>query len=49
MTQQSPVILITGGAVSFKMEAAIQLITDTELTVTLLPLPASTDRRPPGP
>ena len=26
-----------GGAVSFKMEAAIQLITDTELTVTLLP------------
>ena len=26
-----------GGAVSFKMEAAIQLITDIELTVTLLP------------
>lgn len=26
-----------GGAISFKMEAAIQLITTTELTVTLLP------------
>ena len=26
-----------GGAISFKMEAAIQLITDVELTVTLLP------------
>ena len=26
-----------GGAISFKLEAAIQLITDTELTVTLLP------------
>ena len=26
-----------GGAVSFKMEAAIQLVTDIELTVTLLP------------
>jgi hypothetical protein len=26
-----------GGAISFKMEAAIQLITSTELTVTMLP------------
>lgn len=26
-----------GGAISFKMEAAIQLITGTELTVTMLP------------
>lgn len=35
--EQMPKGKFAGGAVSFKMEAAIQLITDIELRVTLLP------------